>query len=187
MDELEQLDEGLGLDTITRAKKGEISKLKKEILKTGKELAALRSIIQKLGEERASSRAVLLEERRHIVTDIKAINTIAKNTITELKRDLSTGVRKNIIEVNKLGNQALRLGKELGQYNEIIESNKWLKGLLALVKGDEMEPEKVRGIGITVLHPMITWLDHHSQDSGISWLLRSSISNLIGELERWKV
>ena len=68
----------------------------------------------------------------------------------------------------------------------MIESNKWLKGLLALVKGDEVEPEQVRGIGITVLHAMITWLVRHSQDSGIPWLLRSSISTLIGELERWK-
>jgi len=107
--------------------------------------------------------------------------------ITQLKQDLRASVRGSVIEVNKLKNQALQLGKELGQFNEMIESNKWLKGLQALAKGDdEVEPEQVRVIGITVSHAMITWLDHHSQDSGIPWLLRSSISNLIGELERWK-
>ena len=186
MDELEQLDEGLGLDTITRAKKGEKSKLNKEMLKTGEELAALRSTIQKLGEERASSRAALLEERRHITKDIQAINMIARNTIAEFKRVIGSVVGVSIVEVNKLSDQALQLGKELGQYNEMIESNKWLKGLLALVKGDEVEPEQVRGIGITVLHAMITWLDRHSQDSGVPWLLRPSIANLSGDLERWK-
>jgi len=118
---------------------------------------------------------------------MKVINTIARNTIAEFKRDIGSVVGVSIVEVNKLSNQALQLGKELGQYNEMIESNKWLKGLLALVKGDEVDSEQVRGIGTTVLHAMITWLDRHSQDNSIPLLLRSSITSLNGELERWKV
>ncbi|GAI63296.1 unnamed protein product, partial [marine sediment metagenome] len=57
MDELEQLDEGLGLDTITMAKKGELHRIEDTILKAKAESAAISSTIQKLGEERASSRA----------------------------------------------------------------------------------------------------------------------------------
>jgi len=133
-------------------------------------------------------RAALLEERRHATKDIKAINTVAESTITKLKQDLSSGISESVTEVNKLRDQALRLGEELGQFNEMIESNKWLKGLQSLVKGDkEVEPCQVRVIGITVLQAMLSWLDHHTQDSGIPWLLRPSISNLIGELERWKL
>ena len=188
MDELEQLDEGLGLETIMKTKKQELRRIEDTILKTKEESTALTSTNDKLRQERSSLRAALLEERRHIVKDIKAINTTAISMITKLKQDLGTGVRESIIEVNKLRNQALRLGKELGQFNEMIESNKWLKGLQALVKGDEeVEPAQVRVIGITVMRSMLTWLDHHAQDSGVPYVLRPSITSLIGELERWKL
>jgi len=175
------------MDTITKNKKQELRRLEEKMLKTKEESALLNSTNEKLRQERSSLKAELLEERRHIVTDIKAINATARSTITKLKEDLGTGVRDSITEVDKLRNQALKLGRELGQFHEIIESNKWLKGLQALVKGDEeVDPDQVRVLGITVIQAIVTWLDRHSQDSGVPWLLRPSITNLIGELERWK-
>jgi len=188
MDELEQLDEGLGLETTIKTKKQELRRIEDTVIQTKEESMALLSTNEKLREERSSLKAALLEERRHITKDIKAINTVAESTITKLKQNLSTGVRESIIEVNKLRNQALRLGRELGQFNEMIESNKWLKGLQALAKGDEeVEPDQVRVIGITVMQAILSWLDHHYQDSIAPFMLRSSIINLIGELERWKL
>jgi len=188
MNELEQLDEGLGLETIVNAKNEELRRIENTIVRAKEESSGIISTNEKIRQERSSLRAAQLEEQRYLTKDIKSINTIAKSTITKLKQDLSTGVRESVIEVNKLKNQALRLGRELGQLNKMIELNKWLKGLQALAKGDEeVEPCQVRVIGITVLQAMLTWLDHHSRDSSIPWLLRSSISSLIGELERWKV
>jgi len=185
--ELEQLDEGLRLDTIVKAKKEGLRNLEENMLKAKEKSVEISSTNEKLQQERSSLRAALLEERRHIVKDIKAINTTAISMITKLEQDLGTGVRESIIEVNKLKDQALRLGKELGQFNEMVESNKWLKGLQAMIKGEEeVEPCQVRVIGITVMKAMLTWLDHHYQGSIAPFMLRSSISNLIGELERWK-
>ena len=127
------------------------------------------------------------EERRHVVTDIKAINTAARSTIAKLKRDLDSGIRESITEVNKLRDQALQVGKELGQLNEMIESNKWLRDLRALIKGDEaVDPSQVRVLGITVLQGILSWLDQGHEDKDSPYLLRVSISNLVGELERWK-
>ena len=37
------------------------------------------------------------------------------------------------------------------------------------------------------MRSMLTWLDHHAQDSGIPYVLRPSITSLIGELEKWKL
>ena len=185
MDELEQLDEGLGLDTVTRAKKEELRKVQRKLLKTEEESTALSSTNEKLREERAGLRAALLEERRHITKDIKVINTIARNTIAEFKRDIESVVEVSIVEVNKLSDQALQLGTELGQYNEMIESNKWLKGLLALVKADEVEPQQVRVIEITVLRSILSWMKRYYENSNSPWWL-VSISNLLGEVERWK-
>jgi hypothetical protein len=214
MDELEQLDEGLGLDTVNKAKKQERRRIDSAIRKGKEESTAISNTNEKLRQERSDLKAVLseerrhitnnivainriaentiaeleaaiLEERRHITKDIQVINTIARNTIAEFKRDIGSVVGVSIVEVNKLSDQALQLGKELGQYNEMIESNKWLKGLLALVKDDEVEPEKVRVIGITVLRSILSWMKHYYENSNSPWWL-VSISNLIGELERWK-
>ena len=69
----------------------------------------------------------------------------------------------------------------------MVESNKWLKGLQALIKGDkEVEPNQMRVIGITVMKASLVWLAHHYQDNTTPYTLRSQISNLIYEFERWK-
>ncbi len=186
MDELEQLDEGLGLDTIVNAKNEELRRIENTIVRAKEESSGIISTNEKIRQERSSLRAAQLEEQRYLTKDIKSINTIARNTIVEFKRDIESVVGVSIVEVSKLSDQALQLGKELGQYNEMIESNKWLKGLLALVKDDEVEPEKVRVIGITVLRSILSWMKHYYENSNSPWLL-VSITNLIGELERWKL
>ena len=82
----------------------------------------------------------------------------------------------------------MELGKELGQYNEIIESNKWLKGLQALAKGDEeVEPEQVRVILMTVTKAALSWLDLHTEDTSVFWRIRPTVNQLSGNLEQWKV
>ena len=188
MVELEQLGKGLGLDTVTKAKKQELRRAEGALLKTKDESTTLTSTNEKLQQERSSLRAALLEERRHIVKDIKVINTTAISMITKLEQDLGTGVRESVTKVNKLRNQALQLGRELGQFEQMIESNKWLKGLQSMIEGnEEVDPGQVRVIGITVMRSMLTWLDHHAQDSGVPYVLRTSITSLIGELERWKL
>ncbi len=138
-------------------------------------------------QEKASLRAALTEERRHVTKDLRSINTNAKEAIARLSHDLSSGIRENVIEVGKLSDQALRLGRKLGQFNEMIESNKWLSSLQALVKGDEeVEAKQVRVILVTVMKAFLTWLDRQSQEKGIPMLLKPTVNNLTGELERWK-
>lgn len=114
MDELEQLDEGLGLDTMIKAKKQELHRIENTIFKAKEETARISSTNKTLRQERSGLKAALLEERRHITKDIKTINATANSMITQLKQDLGASVRGSVIEVNKLKNQALQLGKELG-------------------------------------------------------------------------
>ncbi|GAH79788.1 unnamed protein product, partial [marine sediment metagenome] len=67
MDELEQLDEGLKLDTITKAKKEELRMEQRKLLKAKEEQASISSTNENLREEGAILRAALLEEKRYIV------------------------------------------------------------------------------------------------------------------------
>ena len=216
MDELEQLDEGLGLDTINKAKNQELRRIDSAIRKGEDESMAISNTNEKLRQERSELKAVLSEERRHITNNIVAINRIAENTIAELEaaileerrhitkgfeaiitaaentiaelnQNLRSGVGESVSEVNKLRDQALELGKELGQFQEAIESSKWLKGLQSLLRDDEeVELSQVRVLGMTVLRCIQSRLDQAYKDSGSQSFLRASINNLIGGLEGWK-
>ncbi|MFC1861251.1 hypothetical protein ACFLYL_03120 [Chloroflexota bacterium] len=187
MDELEQLGEGLGLDTINKAKNQELRKIDGAIRKGEEESISINSTNEKLRQERSSLEASLLEEQRHISQDMKAINTTARNAVTKLKQDLSSGIRESVTEMNNLRDQALQLGSQLGQLREIIESNQWLKSFQTLLKGEEaVDLSQVRMVGITVLRGILSWLDRYYEDSSSQYWLRHSISNLIGELEKWK-
>ncbi len=187
MDELEQLDEGLGLDTITKAKKQELCRIEDTLLKAKEESVGISSTNEKLRQERSSLKAALLEERRHVVTDIKAINTTARSTITKLKQDLSSGIGESITEINKLRNQALDLGKELGHFESVVKSNQWLQELLALVKGeDSVSCGQARVIGLTVLRGILALIHWRYDEIGLPQLLTTKITAAVDELERWK-
>ncbi len=128
----------------------------------------------------------MLEERKHIITDIKGINAVAKVAIAQLKEDLSAGIRESTAEVNKLGDQALEIGKDLGRFDETVESNQWLITLKGLVKGDSIDPSEVRQIGIMVLRGIQTYLETDNSDYGSPSLLKLEIDSLIKEFMRWK-
>jgi predicted RNase H-like nuclease (RuvC/YqgF family) len=189
LDELEQVDEGLGLDTVTREKKQELRKIESAISKGKGEVSGIKASVEELRQERAALKEALSEERKHITGELRSIRTIAKKTINGLKKDLSSGISESIIEVNRLREQALELGNELGKYNEIIESNKWLKGLLAIINGDkkEVEAEQVRVVLMKIARGVLPWLNDHTEDVIVLWYIRAAINDLIRGLEQWKV
>ena len=93
-----------------------------------------------------------------------------------------------LVEVQRLSNQALELGKELGHFDSVIQSNRWLQELLALVKGDsQISSGQVRVIGLVVLRGILVWLKSHPNDITLSQLLTSKVSAATEEMERWKV
>ncbi len=186
LSELEQLNKGMGLETFLQDKENEIRNLGDIILEKKDKAAEITSANEKLRQEQSGLRASLLEERKHITTDINSIKAAAKVAIAQLKEDLSTGIRESIVEVNKLTNQALDIGKELGRFDETVKSNQWLIKLKDLVKGELIDPSEVRQFGIMVLKGMQTCLETDKGNYGSSSLLKLQIDSLIKELVRWK-
>lgn len=186
--ELEQLEKGLSLEILVRKEQQELGKTKQSQDKAQEELAALKAAIQELRQEQASLHSIITEERKHVSKETQAIVLLAKDTITKLKRNLGDGVDEALLEVQRLRNQALGLGKKLGHFEAVVQSNQWLRELLALVKGDDnVSSGQVRVIGLIVLRGMSAWLNQHPSDVGSSQLLRAKISAAVEELERWKV
>ena len=140
-----------------------------------------------LKQEKASLKATVKTEKEQIIKDLKSINISVKNTISEFKRELQVSMSDSFTEINKLRDQSLTLGKNLGQLTEIIEANEWLRSLQALVRNDNsVEPEKVRAIALMVLRGIHDWLESNYHDDYSLSLLKMSISNVISEVGKWK-
>lgn len=184
--ELEQLEEGLGLETLVEMKRQELAKAEQALAKAQEGLAALETAMQQLRQEQAALHALMTEERKHISKETQAIVLLAKEALTDLKGNLRKGVDEALVEVQRLNTQALELGKELGHFDSVIQSNRWLQELLALVKGDsQISSGQVRVIGLVVLRGILVWLKSHPNDIALSQLLISKVTATIEELERW--
>lgn len=182
--ELEQLEEGLGLEALVETKRHELAKVNQAVAKTQKELAALDTTTQQLQQEQATLRSIITEERKHISKEAQAIVLLAKDTITKLKQSLGDGVDEALLEIERLRHQAL----ELGHFEAVVQSNRWLQELLALIKGDDnISSAQARVIALAVLRGMSAWLNQHSGDIGSFQVLTAKISAAVEELERWKV
>ena len=184
--ELEQLGEGLGLETLVEMKRQELAKAQQALAKAQEGLAALETAMQQIRQEQTTLRVLLAEQRKQIKKETQAIILLARDTVTQLKKHLGDGVEEAVAQVHGLSNQALELGKELGRYEAAVQANQWLRELLELVKGDNsITSGQVRAIGLVVLRGILVWLNRHSNDTGSSPLLVDKIRATIEALERW--
>ncbi|NQT47986.1 MAG: hypothetical protein HQ578_03320 [Chloroflexi bacterium] len=188
LDELEQLDKGLGLEETVKGKLQKLQQTRKVADEAEHKLTTLRSEIQELGHERTDLQTALEQERRHIIEDLRAIAATAQNTIAEIRQGLSEGVEDSLNEVARLKDLAVELGQEMGQYETTLEANKWLRGLLSLAKGDtSADARQVRESSIPVLRGLSMYLDANTIAGGYSYLAKTSIDNALAELERWRL
>lgn len=183
--QLEQLDEGLGLDTVMQTKLRELHRVEDAIAKAEEKSAALTARNQQLQEELSTLKAQVADEKDHVIKEIGAINTVARNTIAELQQDLGNRIREELEEVVRLKREAFELGKEFGQFEAMRKTNEWLGGLLSLVEGgDQITVHQVRVIGLMLLKGISAWFDRNRRNDVSLHNLRPSINNAVLELER---
>lgn len=185
--ELEQLEKGLSLALLFRKEQQELGKTKQSQDKAQEELVALKAAIQELRQEQASLRAVIKEERENISKEAQAFIRLARDTVTKLKQQLGDSMEEAIREVQKLRNQALDVGSELGRCQALVETNEWLRQLLALVRCDEdVSGVQVRVVGLALLRGILAWINQRPNDIGALSQLKVRVASTIEELERWR-
>lgn len=187
LNELEELDKGLGIEEKYKVKQLELSKANEELGKRQEDLRVLKITNQQLKEERSCLQSTLTDERKHIISDIRAIKSNAKDTVEELKEKLKEGIDQDLKEVLRIKNEALKLGNELGKYEGVIETNKWIGGLLTLVKSEKgVSANEVRVISLTVLRSISEWFKQNYENDMSLYLLKGSINSAVLGLEQWK-
>ena len=184
--ELEQLEEGLGLESLRKTKQKELARVEQKMANATRQLEALKIATNQVRQEQAALKAVMAEERTYISKEIQAFVRLAQDTVTQLRQHLGDGVREAVGEVQVLRDRALEAGHEVGYCQAIIEFREWLRELVALVSGEEgISGNRVRVIGVRILYGMKAWVSRHQEELGPLSDLKSRIATLIEELERW--
>ena len=186
LQELENLDKGLTLETLIQSRQQEMDKMEQAIAKSKKEAETARAVVDGLKQEKTNLEASIKEMREEVSREIARIVPLAQDTIDKLGEELRRGSDEALAEVQRLRDGAMELGKEVGRYEGILKSCEWLDELLALVRGEEnIEGKRVRTIALLVVRAVHVWVKR--QDSLSFALLPHTIETLINELEQWKV
>ena len=116
------------------------------------------------------------------------ITVAARDMINTLAEELRRGHDEALAEVQRLKDEAVEVGKEVGRYEEMIQANQWLSELLALARGEEsIEGKRVRVIALLVLRGTAAWLKQNKANNLGFSSLSFTLENLIREVEQWKV
>ncbi len=184
--ELETLDKGLALETLIRSRQQELDKTEQALVRTKKEVETARAAVGSLGQEKTNLEESIKEMREKVMREIAKIVPLAQDAITKLSKDLRRGSDEALAEVQRLRDEAMEVGKDVGRYEGILKSCEWLDELLALVRGEEnIAGKRVKIISLLVVRALHTWLKR--QGSLSFTLLLYAVETLISELERWKV
>ena len=186
--ELEGLDAGLDLESYLKTKRKELSDVEQAIMKAQRERQALDAALQELRQQQAALHASIAQEQAHIHKEMRAVVKIATDATAKLKQDLGNGAAEALREVERLRDQALELGQELGRFEDMIEANEWLQSLVALVRGDgDINASQVRVIGLSVLRGMQSWLERNKNEVQLPYWLTTRVDSVIQEFEQWRV
>ncbi len=186
--ELENLDRELGLEGLIESQQRELNKREKDIARTENDLEAAKAVVNTLKQEKLNLETAIKEIRDQVAGEIRGIIPVTRNTLNQFVKELRSGIDKAIAEVHRLRDESLEIGKEVGRFQGILETNQWLKELLALVQGEPgIEAKRVRAVAIMVLRGVSIWLKVQDNVSVTLMTLPMTTGNLIRELEQWKV
>ena len=184
--ELETIDKGLTLETLIQSRQQELDKTEQALVTTKSEVETTRVVVDDLKQEKANLEASIKEMRERVSREIAKIIPLAQDTIGKLGEELQHGNDEALVEIRRLRDEAVDVGREVGRYEGILQVNEWLNDLTALVRGEEdIEGKWVRIIVLSVVRALHIWL---KRQSSLSYtLLPVTVENLISELERWEV
>lgn len=122
-----------------------------------------------------------------MIEEIARIVPAAKETISQLAKELQLG--NDVVPGNvwHLKDQALEVGKEIGRYEGLVKADSWLFELLSLAHREEdLKAQRVRTIMLLVLRGGQSWMKRHKGKTGLGTPAYAT-EKLIQELEQWQV
>jgi predicted nucleic acid-binding Zn-ribbon protein len=186
LQELQTLDKALTLETLIRSRQQELDKTKQAIARSRKEAETIRAVVGSLRQEKTNLEASIKEMREKIMGEITKVVPLAQDVVTRFSEELRCGNDEALAEMRRLRDEAIEVGREIGQFEGILKSCEWLDDLRALVRGEEnIAGKRVRIIALLVVRGLHAWAKGQGFSSDA--ILRRATELLIGALEQWKV
>jgi len=186
--DLEALDRGLTLGTLIQSRRQELDKKEQALVSTQKEIRTVRAVVDALKQEKRNLEDSIKETREKVGGEIVKIIPLAQDAVAKLRKDLQRGNDEALAEVQRLRDEAIEVGKDVGRYEGTLQSCQWLNELLALVQGEEnIESNRVRIIVLPVVRALHSWLKNHHSYSLSFTSLSFAVERLISDLETWKI
>jgi len=185
--ELGILDKGLSLEALIQSLQQELDKKEQAATVARQDSESLKAVVTSLKQEKTNLEASIKESREKVSREIAKITPVARDTVNRLVEELRRGHDEALADVRRLKDETLEVGKEIGQYEEMLQANEWLNELSALIKGEEsVAGKRVRAIGLLIVRGIADWLRNHKAENQIFSPLLSATENLVRELEQWK-
>ena len=185
--ELESLDQGLGLETLVQKRQLELEERERSIASATQELETTKATVMTQRREKAGLEASIQEIRERVTKEIAKMTPAAMEAIKRLVEELHRGQNEALAEVRRLRDEAVEIGREVGRYEEVVQVNRWITQLLAIVRGEgNVEGKEVKTIVLSVVRGAIVWLKQQSGNYFVVSTLSFAAENLIRELEQWK-
>jgi len=175
-------DQGLTLEALVKSRQLELEEQKQAVALARQERESLRAAIDSLKQEKTSLEASIKNTREKVGREIAKIIPVATDAINRLLEEVRRGHNEALVEVRRLMDKAAELGKEVGQYEEIVQANQWLTELVALVRGEEsVDTKRVRVLVLSVLRGAAAWLKHNGANKCYTlpyliWYLHNTIA-----------
>ncbi|MBI4303779.1 MAG: helix-turn-helix domain-containing protein [Chloroflexi bacterium] len=183
--ELEILDKGLGLETLVHAAEAQLQERQKAVALANKECETAKVTVVVLNKEAAGLEASMKATREKVGNEIAGIVPLAKEAVDQFAGELQQGSKEVLDTVRLVKDQVLGIGKEVGRYEGIVQTNGWLVDLLSLARGEEsLEAGRIRAILLLVLRGALPWMKHNYGKMASS-LLPKTTALMIEELEQW--
>lgn len=184
--ELEQLDNGMGLDSQTNAKRAELRQINKSIDAKRIEHEGLTSEVDELQKQRASIKSQMAADMALLNRELHSHIAAVKAAGGELQEALSSTASKVSAGTQKVVDQAFEVGQETGRYQETIQENKPVSTLVNLFRGTgEVRPQEAQVVALAVLRGLKDWVRRDPQLATVRFSLTRALESAISELERW--
>ena len=186
--ELEILDKGLGLEALVEDKQTELKEEEEVLTSVKNEIKKHKGTIGALAEQQGALEAGITVTRDKISQEIAKIVPAAKDMLKTFNGELQSGGTEILGTMQHIKGLAFDIGKEVGRYEGIIDTNHWLVDLFALMKGDEsLNPTQVRAILLSVIRGAQPWMKSNQEKVGMTSTIPQALALLVGGLEQWQV
>jgi chromosome segregation ATPase len=120
--ELECLNEGLGLEALIQGRQTELQKHQQAIASAQEEREGLKATIVDLEQQKTALEASIKRTRDKVSDELAKIIPMAKETISRLAKELQLGNEMMLDDVQRLKDQALEVGREIGRYEGTVKA-----------------------------------------------------------------